>query len=301
MKNIVILFILSIFCYTAIGQINAPKGIKVGKITPGTSIITIDSLTQSGTTNIKFWKGSVQMNPLSTATNAVILDDSVGTTAGKYVTGKAFQLGQQSKVNVSDSVNIETVVGNIRNPIWIQGLQAAGSTVDAAPICTTLASGSTASALGNGTMIFTMVYTSSVRSWKGVMFLITVQGSFTGDAVNGLALYKLTGTTQTLVAQTANDPNIWKNAANTVVTVPFTSTYTALPGIYYIAAVYHRSAETTPPAIAACTFVPTPFLSGLCGNNKLYFYLSSQTSFPTPQENTVGTTLGAYPIILLYH
>lgn len=83
----------------------------------------------------------------------------------------------------------------------------------------------------------------------GLKFYLTVQGSFTGDNNNQVGLYSFDGTTLTLAASCTDDANIFKGTAQAYTTKAFTSTYLAMPGIYYGSFLYNNSAQTTAPAI----------------------------------------------------
>lgn len=83
----------------------------------------------------------------------------------------------------------------------------------------------------------------------GMLAFQTVQGNYTGDNYNGMALFKWNGTAIILVASTTNDADIWKAASNTWVQKAFTTPYNADQGIYYMTAVYNNSAQTTAPSL----------------------------------------------------
>lgn len=107
----------------------------------------------------------------------------------------------------------------------------------------------TSTALTSGTLVMTPVYVEKTTTLTGVKFWQVVQGSYTADQVNGIALYSYSGGTLTQVAISANDGTIWKASANTLQTVAFTGTYSAAPGVYLIVGLYHSSAQTTAPTI----------------------------------------------------
>lgn len=83
-------------------------------------------------------------------------------------------------------------------------------------------------------------------------------GDYTSDNYNGIALYSYSGGTLTLVASTTNDGNIWKGATGTAQTKAFSSTYSAAPGIYYVAFLWNASATITVPVLGAASDVQTP-------------------------------------------
>lgn len=84
----------------------------------------------------------------------------------------------------------------------------------------------------------------------GMMAFQVTQGNYTGDNTNAMALYKWDGTRSKLVAQTANDSEMWKATGATWIQKPFTSPYIAQAGIYFMTCLYNNSAQTTAPTIA---------------------------------------------------
>lgn len=85
----------------------------------------------------------------------------------------------------------------------------------------------------------------------GAMIYMSTQGNFTGDNTNAIGLYTLNNTNGDLtkVAETANDQTIWKTTLNTFKKVPFTSTYVATAGLYYVALLHNMSATVTAPRL----------------------------------------------------
>ncbi len=133
---------------------------------------------------------------------------------------------------------------------------------------------------------------------KGVQFYMQTQGSFTGNNTNGLALYKYENGILTKVAETANDENIWKNTANTLVSVPFVSTYSAARGLYYISALYNNSVQTTQPRIGATTAMVG---AGVFGIIKLHNVRSGQSTLTSDVELSALTLTGnVIPYFTLY-
>ncbi len=102
---------------------------------------------------------------------------------------------------------------------------------------------------GDSTTYISPVYINKSDTITGVKFYSAVQGNFTGDNTNGIALYSYSGGTLTKVAETANDANIWKGSSNTWQTVAFTSPYSASAGTYFLVILYNNSAQTTAPQI----------------------------------------------------
>lgn len=83
MKKLFLLVMVLGIAIFANAQINAPKGIKVGKIVSGTNIMTIDSINQIYTDGIRFYKGATQLYPYMT--HSYISDWA--TSVANFVTG----------------------------------------------------------------------------------------------------------------------------------------------------------------------------------------------------------------------
>ena len=115
----------------------------------------------------------------------------------------------------------------------------------------------------------------------GVQFAQVTQGAYTADNENRIGLYTCDGTTFTLVASTPDDANLWKAPAGTIVSDPFSSTYAATRGLYYVGLLYSSSAESTAPQIATCGVLSGGSKNfGMPSNNFSSHRLTLQTSLP---------------------
>lgn len=116
----------------------------------------------------------------------------------------------------------------------------------------------------------------------GVKFIQRAQGSYTADNNNRLGLYSYSAGTLTLVASCANDGNLWKGTADTLITVPFSSTYAASRGVYYVGFLYNNSAQTTAPSLVGFGAPSNFVFSSMDFTNsaKLCATLSAQTDLP---------------------
>ncbi|HEX8333289.1 MAG TPA: hypothetical protein VF622_11730 [Segetibacter sp.] len=120
----------------------------------------------------------------------------------------------------------------------------------------------------------------------GVYIYTVAQGSFTGSSTNGIALYSFNPTTgvYTKVAESANDANIWKAAAQSTTSILFTSSVSVAAGTtYFIATMFSSSATTTSPTILSRNVAANAGQSklSLYGNaGSVSGYLTSQTAFP---------------------
>lgn len=152
--------------------------------------------------------------------------------------------------------------------------------------------------LGDAQANIHAIYIPDSVAVKGVRFYMHTQGSFTGDNTNSIALYKYSGGVLTKVAETANDENIWKNTAGSFVSVPFLSTYSAGPGLYYVSALYNNSAQTTQPRIGAASAAVNVAVMGIM---KLHAVRGAQSSQSSAMDlPTLSATLNALPYFVLY-
>jgi hypothetical protein len=179
-----------------------------------------------------------------------------------------------------------------------------GSTIKGVNLtCPTFAQLS-ATSLGTGVGRYLSYYLPQAATITGVKFFQPNQGVYTGNNYNGVGLYSYSGGTLTLVASTTNDTEFWKGTSATWITKPFSSTYSAAAGIYYLFALYNSSAQTTAPTILfnaynsnnfpAIDFTNSAKLGGTSN--------SGTTALPTPTVATTsinGSSAGS-GLILLY-
>lgn len=127
---------------------------------------------------------------------------------------------------------------------------------------------------------FVPVYLQSQQTITGVMFEQDLQGVYTAVNYNGFGLYSIFAGTLTLVAGSLNDGNVFKNANNTFVKKAFSATYIALPGVYYLAALYCGSPQSVAPAISGQTANFNLGRADFTNNYLLCGTLSAQTALP---------------------
>jgi hypothetical protein len=125
---------------------------------------------------------------------------------------------------------------------------------------------------------FVSIYISSATTLTGVKWIQHTAGNYTGDQYNGWGLFSYSGGTLTLVASTTNDANIWKGTSGTSQSVAFSSTYSAAEGVYFLAALYNQSAQTTAPVLKAKTSNGSNTSSILTNSAKLGGYTLANNS-----------------------
>jgi hypothetical protein len=154
----------------------------------------------------------------------------------------------------------------------------------------------------DGTAYWTAVWLPSPQTLTGVKFWLGAQGNFTGDNFNGFALYTYSAGTLTQVATSANDETIWKGTANTFQTVPFTATYSASAGLYFVAFIFNSSATTTAPKFGISASVATGGMQAgdFTNSAKLNSTQTSQTTLSSTKAFTSLTVTTLRPWIGLY-
>lgn len=158
----------------------------------------------------------------------------------------------------------------------------------------------TAFTLVNQELDFTAIYIPYDTTITGVQWLQTVNGSYTANNYNGVGLYSYSGGTLTLVASSTDDGNIWQQGGTGKKSKAFSSTYAATAGVYFIATLYCRSAQTTAPTIASKANMAA--INTLLTNSaKLSGYRTSQTSLNSPSVASSSLTeQSLYPWVAVY-
>jgi len=173
------------------------------------------------------------------------------------------------------------------NDNFIRGIQALGSNVVAQPITITHY-GTTDMDMVDATLYLFAVYIEELTTITGVRYMLDQAGVYTADGYNGVGLYSYSAGTYTLVASSTNDGNIWKATEYTAASKAFSSTYAASPGLYFVAALYNTSSESTEPLLKGGAQTTNAFavVYGLTNNAKVNATLATQASLP-------ATTTGA--------
>jgi hypothetical protein len=175
------------------------------------------------------------------------------------------------------------------NDLW--AFQQLGSSVKAAPVgLSTYTVINNGSALADQTLYLTAIKIPAAVTLTGFNIWINTAGSYTGNNYDGIGLYSYSGGTCTLVASSTNSATLW-TAAQGKLQIPFSSTYAASPGVYFLGVLYCRSAETTAPKVYAS--VPSTVTETLDFTNsaKLYGQLTGKTSLPSSFAMS-GVSLG---------
>jgi len=226
---------------------------------------------------------------LADAEVGIALADSTGYAPGNYLP------------RYSAEQLITSVAGSMGAPdFWVEAMQALGGNIKAVPLWCDM-DASTSYTLVDGTIFTSAFYLTKDMLITGVRWALATQGDYTADNNNRIGLYKVTGTTATLVASTANDPDLWKSAAYAWQTLPFTQSYQAEKGIYYVSFIYNSSAQVTAPAIYAGESFTLGNMSSFLGNGvRVRGIFSAQTDLQASFNITHANTQNASPMMILY-
>lgn len=187
--------------------------------------------------------------------------------------------GDKGDVVVSSSGAVWTLEDAFKKNHWLNIYTALGSAAVAETI-NPLSTIGTNSTLTNQRVHFTALWLSKSATITGIKFFVTTAGNYTANNYNGAGLYSYSGGTLTLVASTTNDGNFFKTANWN--TKPFSSTYSASPGLYFVAFLYCRSAETTAPSTAISSISGLNLLSmDFSDSARVNPYLDTQTALPS--------------------
>jgi len=184
----------------------------------------------------------------------------------------------------SDITNLTTDLAakaTIENSIddFITVMQLLGSNIKGQTVGFNPVNANNPTLLSDAVIRYVPILLKKSETLTGMAFFQEIVGDYTGDAVNGLALFSYSGGTLTKVAETANNANVWKATANTLVKVPFSGgTYAAAPGLYFAALIYNNSAQTTAPQILHAFNITS---ANFNDEAKMFLSQSAQTAFPT--------------------
>lgn len=187
--------------------------------------------------------------------------------------------------------------GGLTKATWLTTVQALGSSIKCEPVA--FGHGSqltTTAALTTQVLSFWAVYVPVASTITGVMYYITNGNSVSTvtTGFNGMGLYTLSGTTLTRVAVTADNVNNWRSGGATATQkIPFTSTYSAAAGVYYIGLLACITG-TLPSIRSASSGTQSVTWSQYDTNVFAVFQSSPQTTMPTTITATATTPINIY-------
>lgn len=207
-----------------------------------------------------------------------------GPTGATGATGATGPEGNPAKAEPHESLIVQNWGGTLIH--WTAGR-----------FLTEVVSSGTIAHIDN-TSIFAAVWVPGGKTIRYVLHFQTVLGDFTGDQFNGFGIHTFDSSTgdYTLVSQTANDPDIWKGAANTLV-----KTILATPIVvsgngqgFLVGGLYCNSAQITAPSIATFPSVLSNIQSrfDMPFNARLQARKTAQTNFPSSFASSSFAAVG---------
>lgn len=267
----------------------------VAALTLGTTGTDLSSSVATGTTT-----PVITLNvPTASATNRGVL------SAANWSTFNGKQDALVSGTNIK-TINGSSVLGSgnltisgsgLTQSTWLTTIQALGSSIKCEPVA--FGHGSmltTTAALTTQVLSFWAVYVPVATTITGVMYYITNGNSVSTvtTGFNGMGLYTLSGTTLTRVAVTADAVANWRSGGATATQkIPFTSTYSAAAGVYYIGLLACITG-TLPSIRSASSGTQSVTWSQYDTNVFAVFQSSPQTTMPTSIAATATTPINIY-------
>lgn len=201
---------------------------------------------------------------------------------------------------------------NLQSGDWINGSPdfeldagvALGSGIVGFPIGKNLVNlwnNASGSGLTSATSRWQAVYLPVAQTITGFAFRMITQGVYTASNENRGGLFTWSAGTMTSVASSTNNGNLWKAAVANIVKEPFTTTYAAAAGLYFVNILYNSSAQTTAPSIGIGTAYPAGSNTNDYTNNGcLAYQLGSATTLPSTQAASGLTKVLVSHGIFLY-
>jgi len=148
----------------------------------------------------------------------------------------------------------------------VTGFQAMSSAIKAELIGTTFSQMNSSTAnllLADGDIRWLAAFLPTDATLTGIKFWLMVACVSSGNTMSKVGLYTSDGTTLTRVAQSNNNANLFKGTTDIMHDEPFSGTYAATRGLYYIAYLHNPTGETTIPEILKFENMSTVATSGM--------------------------------------
>lgn len=265
------------------GLNNGLSTIDLGYNVPQRTTISLSSTNSNGggPKNVSLFLSPLDVSPF------VVSASGISFPGIQYSSDYSANFTDRSLVDRGFVTGSSTIGTTQTDESLIQMALGGGLVAQSIPSFSASLSGS-GSGLTDNTARYTAVWVPYNFTSTGAMFLMVTQGNFTGDQTNALALYSYSGGTLTKVAETANDQNIWKNAANAFVKVAWATPVAVTRGVYFVGAIYNNSAQVTAPTLlTAGSYVATTMATtDLTNSAKIRGTVAAQNSFPATQAST---------------
>ena len=171
--------------------------------------------------------------------------------------------------------------------------QALGSTIIAENVDGNLGIASNTLALVNQRAYFIGVYVENTSTISGIKWRQTTTGAYTASNANkvGLYSYNKNNGVITRVAVSDDTPGLWRAGTTVLGSQTFSSSYNALPGLYYSAFVWTSNGATTAPVLATLTGASLiNVINDFTNSAKMNGFVSSLSDLPATYSMSGITT-----------
>lgn len=269
-------------------------GNKVDKVA-GKQLSTEDYTTAEKTKLAGIAAGAISASQAATQINDSLKNYPI-LTAGTEAFDPTLYATQQDLSNATANA--------ITDDRLVTSLQSIGSDIKGFTVGSELNSFVTGLTLSDGIIYLVPVSLRKAATLTGVRVVMHTQGAYTADNENRIGLFTQSGSTYTLVASSTNNGALWTAVANGLVTIPFSSTYAATAGTYWIGVMYNSSAETTGPRIYASTDYSGPVWSAITttatNSRRLYGSKTAATLPATVTASTLAQPSSNIPLVMIY-
>lgn len=261
--------------------------------------ISISSLTISGSLNVSssLTYGNISFQTMSNNIQGTSSYAITALTSSYVSSSNVLGVVNSSSFALNTSLLLSSVTTATSSAdFMVPHYQSLGSQIKLKPIGEFAASNiSTYNTLTSGWLHIAAVYVYEPIIVTGVMWWQQVQGVYTSNNYNGVALYSYDGSgTINLLVSSSNNGNMSKASSTTWASQSFSAPYTITSeGIYYIGYMYSTSAATTTPQIGASINQVTAAVVGPPkATNSACFFGYSNLSGALPSSRALSTFSG---------
>lgn len=207
--------------------------------------------------------------------------NSAGSTALAIGSGKV------TNAMLGGSITNDNLVSSSNTDLRF--LQLMGSAIKGYNPANVLGVNLTTFSMISGDTFWQAVYVPKATTLTGIKIWLPTSGVYTSTGYNGVGLYTInTGTgLLTQVAASTTSATVWASAAApATLSIPFSSTYAATEGVYYVAMLYQSSGQTTAPALYRLSSTTSLNAYDFANSMKVVGLQTGQTTLPSTQASS---------------
>ena len=290
MKKLLITILIIFSGLSVYSQTYETQGLGVGDPdVPGSNVAVFDSITEVGSVLHYYIDGvevasidTTKLDARITANTDALADVVEASTITADLDALFVQDSMKNKNGeiahyIGATQYYPDISGSMTMPAYWELL---GSDVKAIPIGSELYVGG-AIALADGEEFSMTYYLKDTTVITGARVTLSVQGGYTADNYNGIALYSNATGGLTLIDSTLNGAgDIWKAAAGATIDSTFAAgPHTLAPGLYTVSVIYNQSAQTAAPvAVGRSTLITTTQRFAFTNDRKLTGRVTGRTA-----------------------